>query len=277
MSNLSNSTSEIDIQHPEFWTLQLNLCEKSLLFSLHDIDEDNSLIVGNINLDLSGNNYLKALENAVYDNPVLLNDYRKVRVMAESSHFALLPPQFGSEDDALEVFKAQFPNHEGDFALCTLPRCNCHIAFSMPEGVIPFLQRTFNMPPVFHHLYPLCEHYKGHDANRGVACMHLNLRQDFIDIVIIKNHELAMANTYSCSQAQDIVFYTLHAWKAYGLDATKDELLLTGPKNLRDMVTGSLRQYIGYVMPAIFPASALKIGQDAVKAPLELILLALCE
>ena len=277
MSNLSNTTRDIDIQHPEFWTLQLNLRSDAMQYSLHDVDEENSLIVGTIALDLSAGSYLKALENAVYDNPVLLDVYNKVRVMVESEHFAILPPQFGDEGDAREVLEASFPDAQGDLGVCSLPRCKVAIAFEMPEGVLGFLQRTFNMPAVFHHLYPLCEHYKGHDDNRGVACMHLNLHHDFIDILIVKNHALAMANSFHCDNANDTIYYTLHAWNTFGLEASKDELLLTGSKELRDRITPALREYISYVMPAIFPASALKIGQDAVKAPLELILLALCE
>lgn len=278
MSNLSNTTRDIDIQRPEFWTLQLNLRCDSIQYSLHDVDEENSLIVGTIALDMSVGSYLKALENAIYDNPVLLDEYSKVRVMIESDHFAILPSQFSNESDAQEVLKACFPDAASDdCTLCTLSRCNVVIAFAMPRGVRGFLQRTFNMPAIFHHLYPLCEHYKGHDVHRGVACMHLNLHPESIDIIIIKNQELSMANSFHCDNASDTVYYTLHAWKTFGLDATKDELMLTGDKELRDRIVPTLRGYISYVMPAIFPAAALKIGQDAVKAPLELILLALCE
>ena len=60
-------------------------------------------------------------------------------------------------------------------------------------------------------------------------------------------------------------------------EATKNELFVTGSKALRDATIPTLRKYINYVMPSIFPAAALRIGQDAVKAPLSLILLALCE
>ncbi len=246
-------------------------------YMLYDIDEENSLIVGEVSLDLSAGNYLKALENAVYDNPVLLDDYRRVRVMVDSRHFVLLPPQFGDEDDARETFEATFPTMQGDFSLCRLQRCNMHIGFEMPQGTIAFLNRTFNMPPIFHHLYPLCEHYKFHDEKRGVACMHLNLHEESIDVLVVHGRRLLMANTFACRSSLDAVYYALNAWKSLNLDVQKDQLLLTGTKALRDSVTPTLRQYICYVMPAIFPAAALKIGQDAVKAPLELILLALCE
>ena len=81
----------------------------------------------------------------------------------------------------------------------------------------------------------------------------------------------------ACTAPDDVVYYALHAWQSFNLEATRHELFITGEKALRDAVIPTLRKYVSYVMPSIFPAAALKIGQDAVKAPFELILLALCE
>ena len=100
MSNLSSTTANIDIQHPEYWTLQLAFGPSEVQYTLHDIDEENSLITGTLPLDLSCGSYLKAAENAIYDNPVLLNDYKKVRIMVESQHFMILPEAFADELDA---------------------------------------------------------------------------------------------------------------------------------------------------------------------------------
>ncbi|MDO4510674.1 MAG: DUF3822 family protein [Bacteroidales bacterium] len=277
MSNLSSTTAHIDIQRPEYWTLQLALAPKEVQYTLFDIDEENSLISGSLPLDLSGGSYLKAVENAIYDNPVLLNDYRQVRVLVQSQHFMILPAEFSDELDAQDAFEAMYADAEGDFALCTLPRCGVNIGYEVPKGVLGFLRRTFNMPPIVHHLYPLMEHFKLQDERRTGACLHLNLREEGIDILIIRDRELVMANSFPCTVTADAIYYTLNAWQNFGLDATKNELFVTGSKALRDATIPTLRKYINYVMPSIFPAAALRIGQDAVKAPLSLILLALCE
>ena len=278
MSDLSNSTRDIEIQHPEYWTLQLALETKAVQYMLYDIDEENSLKVGEIPLDFTAGGYLKALENAIYDNPLLLNEYRSVRIMAHAQHFIVLPPEFEDPNDARSAFEAAFPDYEGDFTSCSLPRCKVNIGFEAPKGVVNFLERTFNMPPIVHHLYPLMEHYKHQDENRDVSCLHLHLKRETSDLVMTANRNgLVMANTYPTPTPQDTIYFALHAFKTFGLDAKRDELLLTGDKQLRDIVTPDLRKYVSYVMPAIMPAAALQIGQDAVKAPLELILLALCE
>ncbi len=276
MSNLSNTTADIHIERPEYWTLELGLCRDKVQYMLYDVDQDNSLMVGSIALDLSAGTYLKALENAIYDNNVLLEEYKQVRVMVDSSQFVILPPAYADEMTAQDAFDATYPDAKGDFAFCQLPRCNVGIAYAAPQGVMSFLDRTFGMPTVVHHLYPLCEHYRRQDENREVACLHLNLHTDYIDVLITRDRQLVMACSYAYKDINDAAYYALHAWQTFGLDQQRDELLVTGDKQPRTQVIPVLRQYVSYVMPAIFPAAALKIGQDAVKAPLELILLALC-
>lgn len=278
MSNASNVTGDLQIRHPEYWTLQLHVGGEQLQFTLHDVDQENSLVVGHIPLDLSSGNHLKAVENAIYDNPVLLSDFGKVRILTDSMHFALLPQELMADEElAGEAFKALYPGMKGDLGLCRLHSGQCGLAFELEAGMMSFVQRTFNMPPVFHRLHPLCEHFLRSDAQRDTACLHLNLNPGLIDVVVTRKGQLLLANTFEATTVDDTLFYALHAWQSCGLDAQRDQMLLTGSKALRDAVTPALRRYVSYVMPMIFPAAALRIGHDAVKAPLELILLALCE
>ena len=85
------NTINTNIQQPELWTLQLALRAKAIDYILFTDSQPDSLITGNIELDLSSGNYLKALQNAVYDNPLLLDDYGKCRIIVESMHFVMLP------------------------------------------------------------------------------------------------------------------------------------------------------------------------------------------
>ena len=71
-------------------------------------------------------------------------------------------------------------------------------------------------------------------------------------------------------------YYILNVWQNFGLDVYSDELQISGEKTVREQLMPQLRKYISYVMPIIFPASAMKIGQDAIKAPFDLILLSQC-
>ena len=85
------------------------------------------------------------------------------------------------------------------------------------------------------------------------------------------------ANAYSFTDVNDVVYFTLGAWRAQELDQLKDELQIMGDNELQSTMLPMLREYVKNVMPAAYPAAAMRLGRNAMQAPLELILLALCE
>lgn len=277
MSNLSNHTGNINIQRPELWTLQLALHPRVLRYMLFDRQVDNSLIAGEIALDIGTDGYLKTLENAVYDNPVLLDDYGQVQLLVDTDHFVMLPPDVDDDRDADALLRGMFNGLEGDTALRRLPRCEVSLAFALPPQLLGFLQRTFIMAPVYHQLHPLCEYYASLCRKGGVRRMFLNLHDDRMNLVAFDGDRLQLANTYVLRNASDAVFMALHAWESLGMDVHTDEMQLTGDKALRDPVSAELRRYVSYVMPTLMPATALRLSHDALRVPFNLITLALCE
>lgn len=75
----------------------------------------------------------------------------------------------------------------------------------------------------------------------------------------------------------DAIYYIMACRDMLKLDAQDNELLIAGDNSLRDAITPTLREYLAYVMPVIFPSSMFKAGKDAMKAPFDLIVLPLCE
>ena len=282
MSNIA----EINIDHPELWNLELHITANKIKYLLTAESIDNSLTTGEIGIDTKAESRLKAIEAAIYDHQ-LLGDFCEVRIVVDSTHFVLLPPEFSADDTAgtdglssvQTALEAAFGSIEGDMGFCQLKRCNAAIAYEMPKGLTAFLERTYFQPRIVHRLYTLCEHYSHTNADSEVARMHINFDADGtgMDMVVFSKGRLMLANSFCFASTADAVFYVLHAWESLKLDAKADEIQITGNRTVRDEVMPKLREYVNFVMPAIFPAAALKMGSDAVKAPLELILLALCE
>ncbi|MBQ4368001.1 MAG: DUF3822 family protein [Muribaculaceae bacterium] len=273
---MANVTQHIRIQRPELWTLQLQVERERIRYTLHNAQEENSLLWGDIPIDNSVGDYLKAVENAVYDNPALLDDYPQVRVLVHSNHFVVMPPSC-DEDQARQLFDTAFPEWDGDYADCLLPQCQVRLAYGTQRGLIGFLQRTFNMPAIYHHLYPLCEHFNAVNQGSSISRMFLNLRHDSMDMVIYRKGRLQIANTFAFRSLNDAAYFALHAWESCDLNRQRDELQLAGDHDTRDQLAPELRRFIAYVMPAIYPAQALRLSHDATQASIDLIFLALCE
>lgn len=268
------SKEKIHIDHPEAWELLVSIGDKRLQYILYTPEIAGSLIVGEATAE--GYDPLQALEDATYGTEGLLNDYSRVRVIVHSPHFILLP-QATSDEDCLMLLRQAFPAALGDEAVNVLPQEELKIAFVMPRGMRAFLGRTFNYPAVYHHLYPLCEHLHGQASGDDLSRMFLNLNDKSMDMAIYSKGQLVCANSYPFNNHEDATYYALNAWRTHGLDQLTDELQLMGDPETRAAMTPLLREYVKFVMPAVYPAQAMQLGRNAMQAPLELILLALCE
>ena len=262
-----------DIQHPEVWELLVLIDERRVDYILFTPTIANSLIMGNLELH---DDSLQALEDAIYDTPELLDSYSRVRVIVHSRHFVMMPGD-AADSDCLAMLGRTFPDDDGDTAVCPMPAAGVKVAYTMPRGMQAFLGRTFSYPVLCHHLVPLCEHFKGLDRAGGIARMFLNLRPGTMDMAIYRDGALQCANSYAYATPEDAAYFALNAWRLGGLDQLSDEMQLLGDNNVRNIMLPVLRKYVKYVMPAIYPATALRVGRNAMQAPLELILLALCE
>lgn len=264
---------DINIQHPEAWELLVLIEDKRVRYTLFTPTVDGSLIIGDV---ARADDTLQGLEDAIYDTPVLLNEYRRVRVLVRTSHFVMLPGGTADKDCHLLVRQA-FTGDDGDVAVNEMPGGDVKMAYLMPRGMQAFLGRTFNYPEVYHYLFPLYGYFRELNHGNDVSRMFLNLRDSGMDVVIFRNGQLQCVNSYPFENADDAAYFALNAWRTHGLDQLTDELQLTGDNEVRAAMTPLLRQYVKFVMPAVYPAAAMRLGRNAMQAPLELILLALCE
>ena len=265
--------TDINIQHPEVWELLVSIDDRQVDYVLFTPTVKGSLQVGTVTLaDAS----LSSLEDAIYDTPELLGEYKRARVVVHSRHFVLLPADV-DDDDCVMLVRHAFPTDDGDAAVCPVPGSDVKIAYMAPRGLLAFWGRTFNYPVMCHHLAPLCQYCQGQTHEQSAARMLVHLGGDAMDVAIYRDDALLCANTYPYTNAQDAAYFALGAWRAHSLDQLSDPMLLAGDGALQAAVAPVLRDYVKHVMPAVYPAAAMQLGRNAMRAPLELVLLALCE
>lgn len=265
--------NHVHIEHPEAWELLVSIDDRQVNYVLYTTAVANSLITGQVAI---ADDSLQSLEDAIYDTPELLNEYKRARVVVHSPHFVLLPID-AADEDCEQLAHQAFPEDDGDVAVSPMTQNGVKIAYLMPRGMQAFLGRTFNYPMVHHHLCALCEHFMDLNRDEAASRMYLNLNDGSMDMAIYRDGLLVCANSYAFTSADDAAYFAMNAWRAHGLNQLTDELQLMGDADMRSAITPLLREYVKYVMPAVFPAAAMQLGRNAMQAPLELIVLALCE
>lgn len=265
---IMNSTPNTSLQR----SLVLDIDSRGIQFLAHG--SATPLESGYIAIDQSIEDVRQALENAVYDNAFLLNDYATTAIALHSSHFALMPSDLVKSKLASKVLEASFSTVDGDLLTSDIPGTDAAIACDIRLGVLPFIRRTFAGATILPHLVPWCAYCVKAYAE-DTACMHIHLDNSEAHIVVIENGKLQMANTFSYHAIEDVAYYAMNMWKACHLNSSRDKVMLTGDNELRTKLAEQLRQWIAFVMPQMTPLQALKMGPEAATLPFNLLTLAL--
>lgn len=265
------------VENPEMWNLLLRISSEDIHAVIYSIVEDNSLMYRRIVLDPNASSRLQAIESAVYDNPILLSDFRQVICVIETQEFTVVPAECTDEADRRLLYSAAFPDSIMSMETDGSGARNATILFGIEPELRGFISRTFQRAKIMSHIGALCRYFATRATQGNQRRMIANIRQKSLDVIALDGHRLLMANTFSTPAPADAAYYLLACRERLGLDRDNDELLLAGDQSARDAVSPMLRPYIRRVMPVIFPPQMFKAGKDAMLAPFDLIVTPICE
>lgn len=221
-------------------------------------------------------NGVRGLEEVVYDNPLLLGEFRKAYILVDTPDYMLLPDGM-DEASAREAFAALHPAYDGTVCHADMATRNASVAYGLGHDLYGFIHRTFPTAAVVPHIAPLVRYFASKPGRGNSRRMICNFRPSSLDVIVIDGNSLLQANTLSFRAPMDAVYYILACRASHGLDPHGDEVLLSGDQALREEVTPVLRTYISRVMPAIFPPQMFRAGKESMRAPFDLIVSPLCE
>lgn len=259
------------------WRLAMKIGRDAIDVVAYSPIEDNSLIQRRIPLNTAKLSPLQAIEEAVYDNPLILSDFGRIQCLIDTPDIVIAPKEAGNLDaDTLgDILRASRQEFDGAVETNALPASNAVIVMGLPREMSRFLRRTFVNPDLQHHLTPLCRYFLNLSRRVNAPRVYANLRAGSMDIIAVDRDRLLMANTFAFSHISDSAYYIVASRRSLGLDGA--EMYLSGDAGVREQLAPMLRRVIPSVMPVIFPSTMFRAGKEAMTAPFELIILPLCE
>lgn len=213
---------------------------------------------------------LVKLEETIYDNPLLLMDFKRTTCLIPAERFAVIPDILDGPLAEL-TFRTLFP-----YSTCRelltddLPGMKAKIVYEIPGDTLSFLRRTFNNPHICHTLTPLARYFHAKYPTRPRGKMMVNLRGDRCDIVVLGNDAPLLLNSYPIGAPMDAVYHIMAAREKLQLP-TNQEIIVAGNNEQRAAVSPELRRFVRYVMPAIFPSTMFRAGRASLRTPFEMV------
>lgn len=267
MSNLVSSL----ISDPLQSHMALSIAARSIDAAIFPIDGNGPLISRHIDIDADS---LSALEDTVYNNPLLLSDFGKIDVLIDTMRFMVVPDHVASSSDLRSLLIDSFwPGEPLDALDNSIAATPYTLLAAVDRKLLTFIRRTFSLSSVKHRICPFLNFCVRDSKTAEGAKMYLNLHANTTDIVYLKDGELIKANTFATAAVTDTIYYVMLMASTQGFDYKTDELVLCGDSGLREELMPELRKYIRYVMPEM--SIATRYGTQAIdlQVPFELLCL----
>lgn len=188
---------------------------------------------------------LSATEKAIYqtvaNEPESQLAFKNIRLICESDIYTLIPNDFFAEETAADFLHFEHEQEKNEKIIFShLEHPKSTLISAIPLHFFNAMQKLYPSITTKHHLAEfLSEELKNYDKDS----VHVLVRNKTIDIIVFKNNNIDLINSFSYSTPEDFVYFVLNVFEKLSLD---NEALQTRIYNLgqRDDIKGLLKTYI---------------------------------
>lgn len=280
---MNSATLDKDsIQQTELWKLALTIAADHIDVALYPPLAREEILWRSFAFDPAAASPLKAVEDIIYDNPLLLSDFKRVDCIISNVPAIPIPleasPEIAADIYAKATDNAHTPDFDNNIELYDAGVDNAHIALVQNREIRAFLLRTFYNARFDSALASLCRYFaKKADAPKGPA-IYVPINGKRLTVIALDNNRLLMANEFSFEKDIDAVYYILASARQLGLDFESTPVFVSpgmpdNPENLATLLT----PYMPLTAPIPFPTLRYRASKATLQAPLSLLIRPLCE
>ena len=151
-----------------------------------------------------GADTLRALEDAVYRNPMLLADFDRTTMLLRTPRFAVVPAEVADDADAADdAASLLWTSPDENLRLITAPvrGTDCAVLAACPADVAAFVGRTFADARFAHALAPEIAYFAAKAPRTGNAPKLFAVASGTgVDVIVFDGTRLLGATSYACGE-----------------------------------------------------------------------------
>ncbi|MDR1555502.1 MAG: DUF3822 family protein [Tannerellaceae bacterium] len=259
------------------YIMSIRLWSGGLSFSAHNPSEGQSFFFREVEFNRT-RPYIEWLkEDVFFANECLTWTYKRTYVLYVSQQYTLAPESLIPEKQRPKLLSFNFPVPEKRCLANRLEEEKALIVFGINEENYEFCARSLTSPIFTHHITSQLITLKKQSRNGKTNQMFVVLHRRMVDIICFSASELVFVNSFDFEQLNDLLYYILCVWKQTGMNQLNDALFLAGDISLGTRITHFLQAYIQHIGRMEIPAKAYLLGGEILQAPIDLLLLSVCE
>lgn len=197
-----------------------------------------------------GKSAVEVLTEYAQQHPVLKSQFHQVQFMDDESLCELVPMGILQEADAEAVWRLAHGDLDSSLQLhCdSLKVLDVNVIYAVQKATAHSVQSIFPNVRMVSRQSVLVQtailaNKKNNDSN-----LFLNLRKGSVDVVVVMNGKLQMANSFAYHNADEFLYFILGIYDLFGLDQYKSAVSIAGVVN--DGLIASLKRYLKFVQVA---------------------------
>lgn len=249
--------SAAEIADTGLWRLVADISARGMSAWLKRTDEPGlpARQVMRVSFSSDESSLLKDIENAVYDHPLILDDFSAdfiittPKVLWVPTEITEIP--YADRKCVEQIWPA---NPEGDFFTDSCGETAG--LYLLTPGLKAFLGRTFPGIRIVSHQSVLLENFKRFVADG--PRLNIDLRDGEADFILTEGKEPGGTVTHDWQTTADVAWHAINLLQSVGTDPLKTRLLLSGDEShriveSRNELTQTMRRYFASAMLAPVP------------------------
>lgn len=270
------------ISQPELWRLVLMVSPESLYVALYPPVAREEIMWREFRFDAAAPSPLKALEDIIYDNPLLLCDFRQVDCLLDTPAYLFVPADTPSDDYEL-LLSAVKPDAASAEVLPQPAGPDAVMLQSLQPDITAFLKRTFYNITFRSRLSLLVNYFSAPQRElterRAVALID----GQRLTLLAFDGRRMLAANDFSFSTSADAAYYVMASLQRLRFDTSDPSdpsftLAIHGQSMTADgTLAAILRPYVTNIRAVPFPSLRYRASKSTLQAPFPLLIAPLCE
>lgn len=244
MDSSNTGFSSVELADTALWRLLVDVSQRGLNACLQPVEDEDDRRVQLVSQTWEGDAQplLTRIENAVYDNPRMLDDYA-TRVSVGTRRYLLYPKETLTEGDIEDAFTEVYPCQPEDIMTDDLGDIVC--AYTLTPGLPAFLRRTLPGSRVNCHITEAIRRRREEPGD--MTRVYVEIRPGECDILAFDGTEILSVSTQGWDTPDDIAYRVALLIQAYGLQPDAVEVRLGGDREPRAAAAATLRKFLKFV------------------------------
>ena len=263
----------IDLGQSEKYILSIRIKPDGFMFSISEPETGKNYCLRETSFSIT-DNQLSNIQRIIFDFNFLTQEFKQTNVVIVSKDYDLIPAAFFDSKEKEHLYDFTHAHKSEHIISGLIENQDIISLFNLNKEIFEFLSRNLWAPHFFHHSNLLINYFENKSKLTGdVSRMYLNFHNNFLDVICFTGTKLIHSLTYENEPMMNQLYFILKLWEQYKFSQTEDYLYIIGEPEKQ--LVSLLQEYIKNIEQSNTPSEIFLWNEDAQKAPLDLLTLAL--